>query len=212
VYTVSQSYSILIPLSFFDSAERIAAPDYIPLEADIFKARTKTGGIKETRFMMGQLSIHLFDLEGQSSQRNKWIHQFENVSAIIFVVNLAEYDQLLLEDTSQSRLMDSLVIFDSVVNSRWFMGTSVILLFNNIGAFQGKLARSPLSKFFPDYSGGNDVSRAAKYILWRFNQVNRAQSDLYPHFVDVEDKENVRVILSAIKETILQNALRFSNF
>lgn len=43
--------------SFFDEVGRIAAPDYVPHEADVLRARTKTTGIYETRFSMGQLSI-----------------------------------------------------------------------------------------------------------------------------------------------------------
>lgn len=43
--------------SFFDQVVRIASPDYIPIEADVLRARTKTTGIYETRFTMGQLSI-----------------------------------------------------------------------------------------------------------------------------------------------------------
>ena len=42
---------------FFDEVERITVPDYIPTEADVLRARTKTTGIYETRFQMGQLSI-----------------------------------------------------------------------------------------------------------------------------------------------------------
>lgn len=36
---------------------RIADPNYIPVESDVLRARTKTTGIYETRFTMGQLSI-----------------------------------------------------------------------------------------------------------------------------------------------------------
>ena len=43
--------------SFFDEVQRIAAPDYTPTEPDVLRARTKTTGIYETRFQMGQLSI-----------------------------------------------------------------------------------------------------------------------------------------------------------
>ncbi|KAG5202694.1 Guanine nucleotide-binding protein subunit alpha [Trichophyton interdigitale] len=42
---------------FFEEAKRITMPDYIPNEADVLRARTKTTGIYETRFTMGQLSI-----------------------------------------------------------------------------------------------------------------------------------------------------------
>jgi guanine nucleotide-binding protein G(i) subunit alpha len=49
--------NVLTAASFFDEVGRIAAPDYIPHEADVLRARTKTTGIYETRFSMGQLSI-----------------------------------------------------------------------------------------------------------------------------------------------------------
>ncbi|GAB1201849.1 G protein alpha subunit [Aspergillus pseudonomiae] len=168
------------PASFFEEAKRIASADFIPNVNDVLRARTKTTGIYETRFTMGQLSIHMFDVGGQRSERKKWIHCFENVTSIIFCVALSEYDQVLLEESNQNRMMESLVLFDSVVNSRWFMRTSIILFLNKVDLFRQKLPRSPLSNYFPDYSGGNDVNRAAKYLLWRFNQVNRAHLNLYP--------------------------------
>jgi len=138
----------------------------------------------------------MFDVGGQRSERKKWIHCFENVTSIIFCVALSEYDQVLLEESNQvcfffkyflaftnkiqNRMMESLVLFDSVVNSRWFMRTSIILFLNKVDLFRQKLGRSPLSNYFPDYSGGNNINRASKYLLWRFNQVNRAHLNLYP--------------------------------
>ncbi|CAI7631231.1 unnamed protein product [Penicillium bialowiezense] len=195
---------------FFEEAKRITAPDYIPDVSDVLRARTKTTGIYETRFTMGQLSIHMFDVGGQRSERKKWIHCFENVTSIIFCVALSEYDQVLLEESNQNRMMESLVLFDSVVNSRWFMRTSIILFLNKVDLFRLKLPRSPLSNYFPDYSGGNDVNRAAKYLLWRFNQVNRAHLNLYPHLTQATDTTNIRLVFAAVKETILQNALKDS--
>lgn len=59
---------------FFANIRKIGAVDYVPDEADVLRARTKTTGISETRFNMGQLSIHMFDVGGQRSERKKWIH------------------------------------------------------------------------------------------------------------------------------------------
>lgn len=50
-------------VSFFDEAPRIGHKDYIPTESDVLRARTKTTGIYETRFSMGQLSIQLVDAD-----------------------------------------------------------------------------------------------------------------------------------------------------
>lgn len=152
----------------------------------------------------------MIDVGGQRGERKKWIHCFENITSIIFVVDLDSYDETLLEETSQNRMMDSLLLFEAVVNSPSFSRTSIILLLNNTAEFEQKLAKAPLNNYFPEYSGRNDVNEAAKYLLWRFNQVNRAHLALYPHLVDPGTTSATPLVLAAIKETILNNGLRHS--
>lgn len=48
---------MLLDCSFFDEIKRIGSPEYVPNEADVLHARTKTTGITETKFKSGQLSI-----------------------------------------------------------------------------------------------------------------------------------------------------------
>lgn len=43
-------------------------------------------------------SSRMFDVGGQRSERKKWIHCFEGVTAIIFCVALSDYDLVLAED------------------------------------------------------------------------------------------------------------------
>ena len=44
--------------------------------------------------------ISLLDVGGQRSERKKWIHCFEDVTAIFFCVALSAYDLVLREDSS----------------------------------------------------------------------------------------------------------------
>ena len=69
--------------------------------------------------------------------------------------------------------------------------------------YQEKLGKSALSAYFPDYQGGSDVNRAAKYLLWRFNQVNRAHLNLYPHLTQATDTSNIRLVFAAVKVSSL---------
>ncbi|KAI9460345.1 G-protein alpha subunit [Russula earlei] len=170
----------------------------------------KQPAITETRFSMGSLSIHMVDVGGQRSERKKWIHNFESVTSIIFCTALSEYDQVLLEEKNQNRMAESLVLFESVINSRWFLRTSIILFLNKIDVFKTKLPKVPLDKFFPEYTGGTDVNKGAKYILWRFMQANRARLNVYPHITQATDTSNIRLVFVTVKETILQNALKES--
>ncbi|TEB37720.1 heterotrimeric G-protein alpha subunit, GPA3-like protein [Coprinellus micaceus] len=195
---------------FFGEVLRIGTPGYLPNETDVLRARQKSVGITETRFTMGQLSIHMFDVGGQRSERKKWIHCFESVTSIIFCTALSEYDQVLLEEKTQNRMAESLVLFESVINSRWFLRTSIILFLNKIDVFKNKLPRVALERYFPEYTGGPDINKAAKYILWKFMQANRARLSVYPHLTQATDTTNIRLVFAAVKETILQNALRDS--
>ena len=45
----------------------------------------------------------MFDVGGQRSERKKWIHCFEGVTAIIFCVALSDYDLVLAEDEEMVR-------------------------------------------------------------------------------------------------------------
>ncbi|KAM9920977.1 hypothetical protein OXX59_006817 [Metschnikowia pulcherrima] len=195
---------------FLSSIDRIAQTDYIPSQADILRTRKKTSGIFDFKFQMGNTNIHMFDVGGQRSERKKWIHCFDNVTLIIFCVALSEYDQVLLEENSQNRLEESLALFDSVVNSRWFSRTSVVLFLNKIDVFASKLPDSPLENHFPDYNGGDNLNKAVKYILWRFTQVNRSGLNVYPHVTQATDTSNIQLVFTALKETILENTLRDS--
>lgn len=42
----------------------------------------------------------MVDVGGQRSERKKWIHCFEDVTAIVFCVALSAYDLVLAEDES----------------------------------------------------------------------------------------------------------------
>ena len=129
---------------------------------------------------MGQLGIYIVDVCGQRGERRKWIHCFEHVTSVIFCTALSEYDQVLLEETCRTRMMDNLTLFESIINSRWFLRTSIMLFLTEIDVFKSKLPKVPLEKYFPEYTGGTDINKAAKYILWRFVQTNRLQLCIYP--------------------------------
>lgn len=206
----SQFYIMDSASYFFNNVQRIGEIDYIPSVPDILRARIKTTGIYDTRFQMGRLNIHMYDVGGQRSERKKWIHCFDDVTIIIFCVALSEYDQVLLEETSQNRMAESLVLFDSIISSRWFVRTSIILFLNKIDVFTEKLETSPLENYFSDYAGGPVVKKAVKYILWRFTKRNPNNLNIYPHITQATDTSNIRLVFAAVKETILQNSLRDS--
>jgi guanine nucleotide-binding protein subunit alpha len=139
----------------------------------------------------------------------KWIHCFQDVTTVIFVADIANYDQILFDDESYTRFTETLVLFESVVNSRWFQRNSVMLFLNNVQEFRGKLGSSPLANYFPDYSGGSDYAKAADYVLKLFMSkvTRRPNTNIYPHFTQSSDLALMRLVFSAVVDIIVSENL-----
>ncbi|KAJ7627402.1 heterotrimeric G protein alpha subunit B [Roridomyces roridus] len=197
---------------YFGMIDRMAAPNYLPTDQDILRSRVKTTGITETTFKVGELTYKLFDVGGQRSERKKWIHCFENVTALVFLVSMSEYDQMLYEDESVNRMQEALTLFDSICNSRWFVKTSIILFLNKIDLLAEKLPRSPLGDYFPDFTGGTDYDAACEYLLHRFVSLNQnaSKKQVYAHYTCATDTQQIKFVLSAIQDILLQLHLRES--
>jgi hypothetical protein len=53
----------------------------------------------------------MVDVGGQRSERRKWIHCFENVTSIMFLAALSEYDQVLVESDNEVNKTNFLQLF-----------------------------------------------------------------------------------------------------
>ncbi|TKS84564.1 Guanine nucleotide-binding protein G(z) subunit alpha G(x) alpha chain [Collichthys lucidus] len=83
---------------YLNDLDRISSAEYIPTVEDILRSRDMTTGIVENKFTFKELTFKMVDVGGQRSERKKWIHCFEGVTAIIFCVELSGYDLKLYED------------------------------------------------------------------------------------------------------------------
>ena len=95
----------------------------------------------------------LVDVGGQRSERRKWIHCFQDVTCLIFITSLSEYDQMLYEDNDVKRMDESLKLFEEICASKWFLEKNIILFLNKSDVFEHKLKTTDLSVCFSDYKG-----------------------------------------------------------
>jgi hypothetical protein len=123
----------------------------------------------------------MVDVGGQRSERRKWIHCFENVTSIMFLVALSEYDQVLVESDNevgphcplaavwrlqaawshaaslppspQNRMEESKALFRTIITYPWFQNSSVILFLNKKDLLEDKVLHSHLVDYFPEFDG-----------------------------------------------------------
>ncbi|XP_077182134.1 guanine nucleotide-binding protein G(t) subunit alpha-1 [Paroedura picta] len=195
---------------YLNDLTRLVMPGYIPTEQDVLRSRVKTMGITETQFTFKDLNFRMFDVGGQRSERKKWIYCFEGVTCIIFIAALSTYDMVLAEDDKVNRMHESLHLFNSICNHRYFAITSIVLFLNKKDIFQDKIKKAHLSICFPDYDGPNTYEDAGVYIKAQFLELNlrRDVKEIYSHMTCATDTQNVKFVFDAVTDIIIKENLK----
>jgi len=194
---------------FFDDLSRISETGYSPTDQDILHCRVKSTGITETKFRIGDLIYNMVDVGGQRSERRKWIHCFENVTAIIFVVAVSAFDQVLIEDDSVNRMHEAITLFDSICNGKRITKTSMILILNKIDILQEKLLKgSRLADYFPEYDGPNEYQPVIEFFTEKFKGLNQSETkQIYMHCTCATDTEQIKFVMAAVNDIVIQKIL-----
>jgi len=197
---------------FFERLDDISQDNYIPIDQDILCARASTTGIVEQRFIIEENVFQMFDVGGQRSERRKWIHCFEKVTAVLFVAAISAFDQTLFEDETTNRMVEALTLCKEIFNSEWFEKTTLILFLNKCDLFEDKLVNDgiQLRDFFKDFDQENEVGEAKMFIQTKFeaccDDVDR-QEDIYCHFTQATDTEQMEFVFDATKDSIIKAGL-----
>jgi len=197
--------------NFVRDFTKISARGYVPTFHEILQTRIKTTGIIETRFEVDKEEFRMFDVGGQKNERRKWMHCFDNVSLIIFVVAMDQYDQVMYEDLTKNRMTDALELFRSVALNKFFIEKDVVLFLNRRDLFQEKIKVKPLTLCpeFKDYKGGSNFEDACQYIEKKFLEGNENKERVIKaHVTCATDTENVRTIFNAVKAGVINKSLK----
>jgi hypothetical protein len=193
---------------FLDQLHLVCAPGYLPSEQDVLRSRVRTTGIVENDFEIENNQFKMYDVGGQRNERKKWIHCFENVTAVLFVAAISEYDQVLYEDENTNRIVEALNLFEEICNSRWFRETSMILFLNKRDLFAEKCQKVSIAVCFPDYTGDDSYEAGAHFIQEQFESKNRnPDKQIYTHLTCATDTENIAVVFNAVKDIIIRKSL-----
>eukprot|EP01083_Nonionella_stella_P068882 183209_1 len=216
IYSLRASYHIDDSSShFFDSLSRIGEVDYLPSDQDIFMVRYRTTGVIESKFSISGSNFHIFDVGGQQSERKKWIHCFENVTAVIFVASLSCYDQMMFEDDTVNCMIDSLHLFKEICNLQWFVMTPIILFLNKKDLFETKIHTTPLTVCFDDFKQEENEDKhqymcvCRDYIKQRFlaHKGNNKRRQVYVHITCATDQNNVQNVFDDVQRINLLDVL-----
>uniref|UniRef100_A0A8B9HC87 Guanine nucleotide binding protein (G protein), alpha 13b n=1 Tax=Astyanax mexicanus TaxID=7994 RepID=A0A8B9HC87_ASTMX len=196
---------------FLDNLDKLGMPDYLPSQQDILLARKPTKGIHEYDFEIKNVPFKMVDVGGQRSERRRWFECFDSVTSILFLVSSSEFDQVLMEDRLTNRLMESLNIFETIVNNRVFSNVSIILFLNKTDLLEEKVKTVAIKDYFSDFTGDpHNLEEVKDFLVTCFRNKRRDQQQkpLYHHFTTAINTENIRLVFRDVKDTILHDNLK----
>jgi len=160
------------------------------------------------KYRIDNIDFEMYDVGGQRSERRKWIDCFDQVTAVIFVAALSEYDQTLAEAKRTNRMVEALELFRSVCNNRAFSNTSIMLFLNKRDIFQEKILYSDIAaqRPFCDYAGPTkDSDHGILYFIQKFKDclIDDDFNDSFIHVTCATDTNNMEFVLDSTRTIIM---------
>lgn len=197
---------------YMEEIFRFAEDGFVPTELDIIMARVRTTGIvvteleqkivKDHKYEADSLKFQVVDVGGQRNERKKWFHCFDDVKAILFIVNLAGYNQVLFEDVTKNRLEESLELFQKVSTNTIFDQMPIFVFLNKKDLFESMIKEVDMKSTFPDYTGGMDLHNAIKYIEDQFRARAPPGKEICFEMVSARVRSDIRNAFGNVKKTL----------
>ncbi|CAB05570.2 Guanine nucleotide-binding protein alpha-15 subunit [Caenorhabditis elegans] len=195
---------------FMNELDRINNADYIPTVDDMLRIRIPTMGVVQQTIEIKGTKFRIYDVGGQRSERRKWIHLFDNVNATIFISAINEFNQKLNEDGQTNRMKESIKLFETICNSRWFVQAAMILFLNKRDLFEQKLKTTSINVLFSTYQGSNDYAECVAYIQMRFERLNKYSDikKIYTHVTCATDTNQIQLVIDSVVDMVIGRNLR----
>nr|AGJ70286.1 G protein subunit alpha 12a [Terebratalia transversa] len=197
---------------FLEHFIRVSNKHYIPTVQDLLHVRKPTVGVQEHSFRVQEFLFRVIDVAGQKSQRKKWMHFFDGVTAVIFFVALSGFNEQLEEDSTMNKLHDSLEIFEEVTRNKFLLIADFILFLNKQDLFLQKLENGlSIRTAFPEFkekSGAVNPDASIKYIRNKFFATAPQNKMIYPHVSCAIDIDLMKVIIDDVLQIIMEINLK----
>ena len=192
-----------------NNIETVLSKDFIPSHDDILSTRKPTTGYNEFLIESDKIALTIVDVGGEKTERKKWLSCFESVNTVLFMASMAEYNLYMPEEPETNQLIDSLRLFESICNLKWFTHTALLLFLNKKDIFARKIKTVPLTVCFPDYDGPpRSYENASLYIWQQFEEKNHCGRTLYRHYTCAKDRANISRAFASVMDDIMRMTLK----
>ncbi|CAH8533216.1 unnamed protein product [Dicrocoelium dendriticum] len=128
----SNSELMYADLYFLKHVDRLIQDDYVPTLQDILVMRQPSNAIGESVIRAGQTTVRYITLPEGGSKIRKYLHYFESVNVVIFLVSLSDCFRSLHNREPKYELQATVDLFETLVVSPYLRRKDFIVFFNKM--------------------------------------------------------------------------------
>ena len=156
----------------FENMHKYHQDEYIPTFTDLIHSYQRTVGVNKIKFVLNDRRddveeiYEIFDLGGDKHNRRRWMHCMDNTAAVIFVVALSGYNELLWNDSRNTRMNEAIWLFRGIVNLEILKNSHIIVFLNKSDLFEKKIysGKYPVKEWFEDLRGGETKENVIEFF------------------------------------------------
>ncbi|KAI0384670.1 G-protein alpha subunit-domain-containing protein [Hypomontagnella monticulosa] len=142
--------------------QRLAEELYTPTNDDIIRCKVRTISITKHPMQILGSTYNLIDVGGTRALRAKLEKVRENVSTIIFTVDVMALD---VEDNMRERMLEQLSLFGELINCRKLENTGFIIVFTKIDLLERRLTERPIEQYMNNIIDSEEGEAAVREYL-----------------------------------------------
>ena len=170
--------------SFLNLVQRVTQKNYQPSSEDISRTVMEDQDVRNVmipRKAAGRRFCYRFiDTVESSASGDTWIDASEDISLVVQVVDIADFDVTNFGNTSAHDAQRDVVLFKQICSSRWLAKTPLLVLLSNADSMIDKLE-------------GQSLHHQSAHNSREGPDATSAKSFLRALFLDAETKYNTKV-------------------
>ncbi|KAJ3437396.1 guanine nucleotide-binding protein g(o) subunit alpha [Anaeramoeba flamelloides] len=183
---------------YFNNLEKYCSPNFKPTNEDIVLFRIPTTGIVKINFHSQDTKWEIIDVGGQRSERRKWIHHFQDVNLVFFIIAINEFNKKLDEDQTINRMNESITLCKNILNNKYFKKTDCSLVFTKTDLLKRSLQKTEFKRYYSKYDGENNYEQVSEYIQKLFIKTIKKKNkrQVSSHLICATENNEVEKIIN----------------
>jgi guanine nucleotide-binding protein G(i) subunit alpha len=165
---------------YMSRIDEISDPTFVPSNEDLLRAPDeRTTGTLTESIVLDKVEFVVYDVNNLQGSQQKWIPCFENVSAVILVVDSSDYElSNAVKGHSHHQAQNNHLSPDTLGQVRSFLGRSDIKHMTEVCKFWYNTCKLPVSRLYKQLALFDEIINS-KYFKSSFRFLFLNKSDLF---------------------------------